>query len=1509
MNLPEEIKAQYEVLENIGSQESNIYLVKSLQDGELYAIKELLLPYYSEKPKVQKIVQEVLKAGERFLYLDHPQIPRFTKFIPLDGKYYFIMEYIDGQNVDILLEKADDFLSCRQVAVWAIQICNAFMYLHSRHIVFRDLKPEHIIIDRTGNVKLVDFGLSKYTSINVRSLKIYPEVTPYFSSPEQVQKQPNTFLSDIYSLGANLYFILTESFPADARERIKAGELLENPSRLNSHIPDDLDYIIMRAMAIEPAARYPNIEAMKIDLETFLEGKEVLRETDTLSSSSVEKNVSSFNNADVGEVSRWGKLKENSEDKGLEGKKVKIKKKGGFLRPRSGLLQPLAGAEESSGEKQSYLRPRSGMLEFDNNLNARNTGGTFLRPRSGLLEPEGLSSSIPPETSYRENREEILADSEYFIPLPEKKEKRSSRVTSGFLQRDPLPANDDFVPPSPPGLLDREKEDSLSAPPRFPGRKKDDRSSPAPPRFPGRKKDITPSSYVSERKEEKEFFSGDDERAIETFSSSSLLKDEEDDFLSPVPQGLSENEERIPFNKGSSKPTNLFRKEVLEEDFIPPSPPGYAGRAEEDFIPPSPPGYAGRAEEDFIPPSPPGYAGRAEEDFIPPSPPGYPGRAEEDFIPPSPPGYPGRAEEDFIPPSPPGYAGRAEEDFIPPSPPGYAGRAEEDFIPPSPPGYPGRAEEDFIPPSPPGYAGRAEEDFIPPSPPGYAGRAEEDFIPPSPPGYAGRAEEDFIPPSPPGYPGRAEEDFIPPSPPGYPGREEHMPFDRSSSKSTNLFRRDSLLEDEEEDFISPSSPKFQDPAASIGFFGRELSEKEDRYSQGSGFSDRREERLPFDRNSSKPTNLFRRDSLLRDEEEEFLPPSPPGYPDEREEESFNPPSSPRFPDPAASIGFFGRDLSEKEERYNRRPGFSNREERIPFDRGPSKPTNLFRKKSPLEVKEDEEIASFEYSKEEGFPDGDYSEDRFDLPSPRTALKREELVSRIDEEFSAKPLFSRRKENINETKRENISESETYSPRHLLHSKSERINSEDTENINTDVKDNTLFRPDLLQAGKVKEEAAKENDFQDHFKGLIKGRGLKSDGEIEKEEDNLPLSPVLELLEAGGPEDEDILIEVMDDKALPEEKPYKVNTFSNGESYPVLPEEEPQKSSKTGFILVNIIAFICIAALFYFLVGRQIIADLYFTRGKELVISQTRPEEAIRLINKSAEFKKDTFEYNFYMGKAYLLKEDYSPAIDFLNKALELEGEKAKIYEDLGDIYVRMEDYKNAAYNYEKLLDYTIDDASIYLKLGDLYKAVPDYEKSITYYNEYLKYTEGDYRVRMILAEFYQTSGDVDRAAEEMEKALISMANDKEIPPEELSRAFLYSGYLYFKKGDYSSSINYYMKAFCINPYLEVNQSPFNDMAKHFKGKVNKNKKDFEAGASLACIYFIQGKIDEGTKIYNTTLKDAIKSSEKSLFCRAMIYYRKEDINNAHKLLSEYLKLYPDGMFKKEAEFLLGNNKN
>ena len=251
--------------------------------------------------------------------LDHPNIAHLLDGGALpDGSAYLVMEYIDGEAIDVFCDLHCLDINARLKLFQTV--CAAVHYAHQNLIVHRDLKPSNILVTGAGVPKLLDFGIAKLLddrqaarhtlAVTQADIRI---MTPDHASPEQVRGQAITTSSDVYVLGVLLYKLLCgtgpffissmrlseieraicEKDPPPPSQMVSADELPESKliaesrgtstKRLKRALDGDLDNIVLMAMRKEPERRYGSAEQMASDIQRFLEGKPVIARRDTVS--------------------------------------------------------------------------------------------------------------------------------------------------------------------------------------------------------------------------------------------------------------------------------------------------------------------------------------------------------------------------------------------------------------------------------------------------------------------------------------------------------------------------------------------------------------------------------------------------------------------------------------------------------------------------------------------------------------------------------------------------------------------------------------------------------------------------------------------------------------------------------------------------------------------------------------------------------------------------------------------------------------------------------------------------------------------------------------------------------------------------------------------------------------------------------------------------------------------------------------------------------------------------
>src|SRR5262249_2007121 len=170
----------------------------------------------------------------------------------------------------------------REILELFLKVCEAVSYAHRNLVIHRDLKPSNIVIDGNGQPKLLDFGIAKILDAPEDTRTLDRMLTPDYASPEQVRGDPQTTATDIYSLGAVLYKLLTGRGPRETSRREEAGGAMKAkegefvpPTQLNDEIPRDVDHILRKALREEPNERYSSADAFADDVRAILEFRPV----------------------------------------------------------------------------------------------------------------------------------------------------------------------------------------------------------------------------------------------------------------------------------------------------------------------------------------------------------------------------------------------------------------------------------------------------------------------------------------------------------------------------------------------------------------------------------------------------------------------------------------------------------------------------------------------------------------------------------------------------------------------------------------------------------------------------------------------------------------------------------------------------------------------------------------------------------------------------------------------------------------------------------------------------------------------------------------------------------------------------------------------------------------------------------------------------------------------------------------------------------------------------------
>jgi serine/threonine protein kinase len=244
-----------------------IFKANDLQNGgRVVAIK---IPYQGVEadPIFFSRFQTEEKIGGE---LDHPSI---LKLFPVKNKsrLYLVMEFLEGKTLFQLLRERRALPEGEALAL-AARICEPLQYLHDRGILHRDLKPENIMLCHDGTVRLMDFGIARLAHARRMTFIGFAPGTPHYMAPERVNGKRGDARTDIYSLGAILYEMLTGviAFNNEDTMAIMNARVTGDPEplrRLNPEISPQAEEIVLQAMERDPDKRFPTAAALKAALD------------------------------------------------------------------------------------------------------------------------------------------------------------------------------------------------------------------------------------------------------------------------------------------------------------------------------------------------------------------------------------------------------------------------------------------------------------------------------------------------------------------------------------------------------------------------------------------------------------------------------------------------------------------------------------------------------------------------------------------------------------------------------------------------------------------------------------------------------------------------------------------------------------------------------------------------------------------------------------------------------------------------------------------------------------------------------------------------------------------------------------------------------------------------------------------------------------------------------------------------------------------------------------------
>ena len=268
----QKINDRYQIIRSIGEGGmANVYLAHDMILDRDVAVKILRGDLADDEKFVRRFQREAIAASS----LSHPNIVEMYDVGEDNGKYYIVMEYVEGKTLKSLIKKRGA-LTLPEVIDIMQQLTSAISCAHDSNIIHRDIKPQNVLIKEDGIVKITDFGIAMALNSNELTQTNSVMGSVHYLPPEQANGKGATLKSDIYSLGIVMFELLTGKLPFRGENAVEiAIKQMKNqiPSvcSINENIPQSVENVILKACAKNPKNRYNTVKEMYADIETCLD--------------------------------------------------------------------------------------------------------------------------------------------------------------------------------------------------------------------------------------------------------------------------------------------------------------------------------------------------------------------------------------------------------------------------------------------------------------------------------------------------------------------------------------------------------------------------------------------------------------------------------------------------------------------------------------------------------------------------------------------------------------------------------------------------------------------------------------------------------------------------------------------------------------------------------------------------------------------------------------------------------------------------------------------------------------------------------------------------------------------------------------------------------------------------------------------------------------------------------------------------------------------------------------
>ena len=254
------LAARFRVLRKIGQGGMGaVYRVQDLRlAGNLWAAKEMSDANIADPSEKQRAIAAYKRESQILATLNHLNIPRVIDSFQQGNKHYIVTEFVDGDTLNDLMSARGRPFTEAEMRSWLDQLCDALQYLHNCRppIIYRDLKPQNIMLDRSGQIKLIDFGIARFFQLG-KSKDTTLLGTPGYAPPEQHGQGQTDVRSDVFALGVTLHQLLTGYDPTLTPYNLP-------PVRsLAPGVSRDMELIIKRSLEFRPQDRWQTVTELQ----------------------------------------------------------------------------------------------------------------------------------------------------------------------------------------------------------------------------------------------------------------------------------------------------------------------------------------------------------------------------------------------------------------------------------------------------------------------------------------------------------------------------------------------------------------------------------------------------------------------------------------------------------------------------------------------------------------------------------------------------------------------------------------------------------------------------------------------------------------------------------------------------------------------------------------------------------------------------------------------------------------------------------------------------------------------------------------------------------------------------------------------------------------------------------------------------------------------------------------------------------------------------------------------